>query len=305
MRLVKKDLNKIPPSLKFILSKAKLAEFKTNKGLIDSSIYKGEYKDKLGKIQSRVREYLNEYYYEKCAYCEMHCKAEIEHYRPKKAVNEDKTHPGYYWLCYEWSNLLPSCRYCNTEGGKGNQFPIISKNRVNSPTYGVKKIDRARWVALNTPLIDEQAMLLHPEIDDPKNYLDFNISATKDGVEIQGKDSDNRGATTVKICNLNRSYLKLNRLESVHYNIKNKINQVLDLVVKGMIPEDKIAAAMKIVFQQLEEEVNNLKISHTLLRWFLFASPENFSNHFCPYIEDPKQREFVKLSFEQYKKGAL
>lgn len=50
----------------------------------------------------------------KCAYCETKfthsSPGDVEHYRPKagyqQAVTEPLRGPGYYWLGYEWSNLL-------------------------------------------------------------------------------------------------------------------------------------------------------------------------------------------------------
>jgi hypothetical protein len=42
-------------------------------------------------------------------------------------------HPGYYWLAYEWTNLLPSCYDCNSfrrhgtmkaGPGKNERFPV-------------------------------------------------------------------------------------------------------------------------------------------------------------------------------------
>lgn len=80
----------------------------------------------------------------RCAYCESKLPTQppdLEHYRPKGRVREDKglegaePHPGYWWLAYEWTNMLPSCIDCNrvryhpdgdnvTAAGKGDHFPI-------------------------------------------------------------------------------------------------------------------------------------------------------------------------------------
>src|SRR5579872_571430 len=95
-----------------------------DKGLIKEVIYRDSYDTPDGK-RSRVEDQLAKSYSYKCAYCERICKADIEHYRPKKAVDEEAQHPGYYWLCYEWSNLLPSCITCNREGSKHNHFPVL------------------------------------------------------------------------------------------------------------------------------------------------------------------------------------
>ena len=52
-------------------------------------------------------------------------------------------HPGYYWLVYNWKNLLPACTHCNqyriarprwresinTRGGKSTHFPVKFENK--------------------------------------------------------------------------------------------------------------------------------------------------------------------------------
>lgn len=67
-----------------------------------------------------VKEQLREDQHQKCAYCECDLTGDygaVEHYRPKKGWQEkhhDTLHePGYYWLAYEWNNLLCSCDKCN------------------------------------------------------------------------------------------------------------------------------------------------------------------------------------------------
>jgi len=176
MRHVKKNLEDIPPSLNSDEAQSDIEKiaFKDPEAKILDTIYKGSYKDAEGKSQSEVRDFLNKYYYGKCAYCEQTCKAEIEHYRPKKGVDEDKTHEGYYWLCYTWSNLIPSCRYCNTEGGKGNKFPIINNaKRVKNPPLKSSKLDHEKCLVNKKPLKDEEPYLLHPEVDNnPENHFE-------------------------------------------------------------------------------------------------------------------------------------
>ena len=51
---------------------------------------------------------------------------DIDHYRPKSRVAEDRSHPGYYWLAFEWTNLRLSCQRANRprrdlEGGENGR----------------------------------------------------------------------------------------------------------------------------------------------------------------------------------------
>ena len=304
MRYVKKDLNDIPPSL---ISAKALADIEAiangNKELISDKIYKGDYRDADGKSQSKVRDFLNKYYHGKCAYCEEHCKAEIEHYRPKKGVQEDPSHNGYYWLCYSWSNLVPSCRYCNTEGGKGNKFPIMkATKRVKSPLFVSSKLDISKCMASAKPLIEEQPYLLHPEIDSNiKDYFSFKISTDKNGIDIEGIDSKKRGEKTIEICNLRRKNLRLNRLEVVFYKIKQNLKLIFDYNAQGLLSNDNLGPALILIYKQIEEEANNEKLTHSFLRKFIIDSVNNFTNYFTPYLDSQEQREIAIQAFKNYK----
>ena len=151
--------------------------------------------------------YLNpdDYFFGKCAYCEqiIHSNqyGDIEHYRPKASVTdfdnkpvrtrdgeEDEVHPGYYWLAYDWKNLLPSCMTCNRKGkdietggpiGKGNYFPV-AEFRAERPGEEV----------------DEDPLLLHPIWDDPVDHLEI------DHLGVLSSKSD-KGRETIRILGLN------------------------------------------------------------------------------------------------------
>src|SRR5215469_15345176 len=77
-------------------------------------------------IYRAFRPYLQRIFADKCAYCESPvghvAYGEVNHFRPKALVQEDAAFPGYYWLAYEWSNLLLACRQCALS--KRNRFPI-------------------------------------------------------------------------------------------------------------------------------------------------------------------------------------
>lgn len=99
-------------------------------------------------IYKGAKPFLLQLFAGKCAYCEgmielMHA-GDVEHYRPKAAVRDldgkcvmvdadgrEEEHPGYWWLAYDWKNLLPSCNDCNRRrrqgaklAGKGEVFPV-------------------------------------------------------------------------------------------------------------------------------------------------------------------------------------
>jgi uncharacterized protein (TIGR02646 family) len=88
----------------------------------------------------------------KCWYTE--CKSpgadnDIDHFRPKLGVKEDGTHPGYYWLAFDWYNMRLSCQRANrprrspgnsTAGGKADHFPLLPKGiRARGPDDDLAK----------------------------------------------------------------------------------------------------------------------------------------------------------------------
>ena len=135
-------------------------------------------------------------FFAKCAYCEnvvvgfQH--GDIEHYRPKAAVSDawhnpvtvtepdgtETNHPGYYWLAYDWQNLLLSCGTCNqiTKSrvtgrliGKGTRFPVVGfrASRMGDETK-------------------EDPLLIHPVRDDPADHLRVDETGVMIGTTFRG-----------------------------------------------------------------------------------------------------------------------
>jgi hypothetical protein len=136
-----KNLLAIPNSLKDIDCKNSLATVIAigNGETIDDKIYKGLKNNKNAAGFGDVQQALKDLYHNKCAYCESpEFEPQIEHYRPKKGLMKKNsalewkkvtTHKGYYWLCYEWSNLVPTCSKCNGFRGKGTKFPLLDERK--------------------------------------------------------------------------------------------------------------------------------------------------------------------------------
>ena len=77
------------------------------------------YKHRVGNkpTDRRWREFINDLsvcFNECCGYCEMSCKGEVDHYRPKNKFPE---------LVYEWDNWVFSCHECNHN--KGDHWPSL------------------------------------------------------------------------------------------------------------------------------------------------------------------------------------
>jgi uncharacterized protein (TIGR02646 family) len=144
----------------------------------------------------------------KCAYCEAPAPAstswDVEHYRPKGRVSERADHPGYYWLAYEWENLLLSCELCNrrrkdrptweqaepgTTAGKADRFPLSDET--------------TRAMDPSGDLAAEARLLLDPTQDDPEEHVAFSL--TGHAVARRGSAM---GAASIDVYHLNRRRLR-------------------------------------------------------------------------------------------------
>lgn len=166
-----------------------------------------------------IKTALERLFHGKCAYCESNyasvAAVDIEHYRPKGGVAEEKTHKGYWWLAADWKNLLPSCNDCNRRryhlsfdqnapelqpqdgeyeaSGKQNSFPIRGR--------------RARSEADDLEV--EDALLIDPTRTDPALHLEW-PQDTKLAVvnpAQQNNSPSEYGRTSIDVYGLNRHRL--------------------------------------------------------------------------------------------------
>ena len=135
----------------------------------------------------------------KCAYCESLIAADqpgdVEHYRPKGRVTVNnssansvtfveagvtKPHPGYYWLAYDWQNLLPSCIDCNRPNenklpgvhmGKRNYFPVKAYRAVH-PGDEIK----------------EEPLLINPVSQEPSAHLKIDDTGLFEALTAEGQE---------------------------------------------------------------------------------------------------------------------
>lgn len=164
----------------------------------------------------------------KCAYCEWNPQGgswgDVEHYRPKREVSEDSTHPGYYWLAYDESNLLPACQLCNQARGKETHFPVQEGTRVFEPG----------------PVISEKAMLLNPYQLDAEPHLRFVTNEEPDAVVGQVVGVSEDGETSVMTYHLNRPFLVIKRADAI-----DNVKKDLDIKILSLGGGLAVAAALE------------------------------------------------------------
>lgn len=184
----------------------------------------------------------------RCAYCGCSLQGShfpIEHYRPKTAYknarNSPLVKPGYYWLAYDWDNLLCSCDECNSAKFKGNLFPLIDENKRN-----IKGKD----------ISQEIPVLINPAIDDPNDYLEYDtwIVLPKSGI---GVIEESRAKGTIDILCLNGERIENGLLSFPRASLVDERKKEWDkfcTMVKYVMdskPEYTIEEARKLVVEKL------------------------------------------------------
>jgi uncharacterized protein (TIGR02646 family) len=156
--------------------------------------------------------------HDKCAFCESKIShiayGDVEHFRPKSGYrqnpNDPLTRPGYYWLAYDWGNLLLCCQLCNQQH-KANHFPLMeTTQRARSHRDDIKF---------------EQPLLIHPAEEEPQDFLEFH------GASLRASGGNERGTVTIRLLELNRHTILERRLDVLAIiSAEIKIRELLSFV---------------------------------------------------------------------------
>jgi hypothetical protein len=101
------------------------------------------------RMWKEIRPDLLRLFNNKCAYCESPLVADlgsVEHFRPNAGATGfggDFWPDHYWWLAYEWSNILIACSICNVS--KGKKFPILGRR--------APKLARGAYLRKERPLL--------------------------------------------------------------------------------------------------------------------------------------------------------
>ncbi len=312
MRKVNKDFNAPPPALQQGFEEKKndlLARQSAHH--FDPLIY-----------NNAAKQELKDLYHRKCAYCESFMSDDdftAEHYRPKKGDY------SYYWLGYEWSNLLPVCQKCNNR--KGDRFPVevpsrvspnsFKKTRVRNPRILLNgELDIQAMKAEHPYLLDEKPYLLHPEIDEPKEYLSVRITgelASQIEKEVNGYRYK-RVEETINLTNLNRQILIWKRrkiIQDFENLIIKKTNRALkfltDRIFKFLTENDNqrymdliIELVLFDLFENIEEQFKEDQ-EYTLTVWWTWKNIKEML--FKPICNDNKEVEkMLNYALDLYEK---
>jgi hypothetical protein len=196
---------------------------------------------------------LQHVFHQKCAYCEREISGyygDAEHYRPKSAVRHKtaagklepstcaipdpasgrdvvQSHPGYFWLAYDWRNLVPACAFCNSGHGKNDRFEVtgahivlarLSQAEVDAMPLLAKPRQSDRWPGyyyLAPAALDarEIPLLLNPlNADDernPRKHIRFGVRGI-----VSAVDESPFGKTSIEVFDLRKDRLRIARQEA-------------------------------------------------------------------------------------------
>ena len=104
--------------------------------------------------------------FDKCCFCEAKIThisyGDVEHFRPKAGYCQDESDgiqpPGYYWLAYDWDNLLLSCQLCNQR---------FKKNLFHWKTQTLRAKNHHHQIENEIPVF------INPVHEDPQEHIGF------------------------------------------------------------------------------------------------------------------------------------
>ena len=171
-----------------------------------------------------VKNALRRAQHDKCCFCESKVShvahGDVEHFRPKARCRQSRGGsplPGYYWLAYEWTNLLYCCQVCN-QRGKGDLFPLRDPGN--------------RAASHHDDLHKEEPLFLNPAAEDPSEHIEFRDE------QARPKKRSPKGRLTIQALGLNRTELRHQRLK--YLRLLRQIKSDRDLIDQ-LVREDEAA----------------------------------------------------------------
>lgn len=236
-----------------------------------SDLYRGLTIDANGLRHFSVVEALKSLYKNKCAYCEKFAhNPKIDHHRPKgRVVGTGANNRGYYWLCYEWTNLLPTCTNCNEIGAKGSKFPVSGTRNDIHPTTGTPpSLHVTELLYPSTFNVGELPELLHPEYCFPHRHFNFDRSGrifglshfgnrTIEAIRLDNEDLngwrrtiyDQRNAELLKII---RRHFRSENATTLTVFETDVQDWVLDLVIDSQQDEGEYTLFKKVLVRRVD-----------------------------------------------------
>jgi uncharacterized protein (TIGR02646 family) len=195
------------------------------------------------KFDNLLKSILHEQFHRKCGYCEIIIESpqfgSIDRFRPHNGVRENKIYfeDLYWWLVYDWDNLIYCCKECNQY--KANYFPIKG-TRAFHKTENLEK---------------EQRLLVNPCCDEPDYHFIYDSNGYINSKTEEGKQ-------TIELIRLNRSSLVEKRLIA-----KKEILEIVNELINN--PAKSISESSKRHLIDINEGLDSIEFL-SYKRWVLF-----------------------------------
>lgn len=122
---------------------------------------------------------------DKCCYCEGTIDAsyaDVEHFRPMSL---------YWWLAYDWDNLLVACKYCN-QTAKGAHFAVFDEARRLSPGMRPPQAESPKLLDPADKAISIEDHIVYREDKDTRRWVPI------------ARDGSEHGQYTIDLLRLDR-----------------------------------------------------------------------------------------------------
>lgn len=233
------------------------------------------------EIDSELKTHLHNAFHGKCGYCEIKIESPllgtIDRYRPNNGVRDKKEYYQdlYWWLNFEWENLIYSCKECSQY--KGSYFPIKGSRVLN------EKDD----------FKSEHRLLLNPYLDEPNEHLGYIIYDEPYHINAISDE----GNQTIELLRLNRTNLIEGRrkakneiIESIELLISDSSNKIAKNHLRNIFElqdftEEFLSYKRQILINELETapflgqilELEDYTDEKSLLEKFDSSTKKNFS----------------------------
>jgi hypothetical protein len=199
-------------------------------------------------------------FYGRCAYCESPIVdtqyPQVEHFRPKAGIKDENgkvinfkdengidtgnPHLGYYWLAYDWRNLLPSCAICNQP--KSTLFPVVGQH-----------------AQVPNEEANEKPLLINPiselEEDNPEHHLSVDAET---GI-MYAVDRSPRGAMCIKLFRLNERDQLVDERKKIRRITNTMFTELYEAIKKTGDPTYSDRQAYQEIIKCYEELISVFK----------------------------------------------
>ncbi len=201
------------------------------------------------EIDDELKKYLHQVFHGKCGYCETKIEnlnaGIVDRFRPYNGVRDknDYHQDLYWWLTFEWDNLIYCCKTCNQY--KANYFPIKGLRAFSD----------------KDDLSKENKLLLNPCEDDPEKHFYY------DNMGNIYSDTD-QGNQTIELLRLNRTSLVESR-KAVRKEIIDIVENIIQKSIENILQSQ--ISYLRNIYEQEDTGISFLSFK----KWILLKELEN------------------------------